>query len=100
MSNQAQGKVDMGGHLNKVKEDQVQMDPKADADQFHIRNIGKLVEQNEADIRHEMQGVYLNKSKQIINTGRLQEAYMSKDERNNFQQELFAMIKQNAEKNQ
>jgi capping protein beta len=84
MSNSAQGKVDMGGHINKVREETFQMDAKADPDQFHIRNIGKLVEQNEADIRGEMQGVYLNKSKQIINTGRLREEYMNKDEKASF----------------
>ena len=63
----------MGGHINKIREIQVMMDPKTEADIFHIKNIGKLIEQNEADIRQEMQGVYLNKSKQIISSQRLRE---------------------------
>ena len=44
IDNDKQGKVDMGGHINKVKEDTIQIDPKIDIEQFHIRNIGKLIE--------------------------------------------------------
>jgi len=94
ISNEQQGAVDMGGHINKVKEELIQIDSaKTDLEQFHIRNIGKMIEQNEAEIRQEMQGIYLNKSKQIINTGRLREEYMTKDEKSGFQKELFEMIK-------
>lgn len=57
-------------------------------DEFHIANIGKLIEANETEIRQEMDGIYINKTKQIINTGRLKEEYMTVDEKLNFQKEL------------
>ena len=47
-----------------------------------------------------MHGVYLNKSKQIINTGRLREEYMTKEEKSSFQQELFEMIKAKSQQNE
>lgn len=57
-------------------------------DEFHIANIGRLIEANETEIRTEMDGIYINKTKQIINTGRLKEEYMTKEEKLNFQREL------------
>ena len=63
------------------------MDAKSD-DDFHIANIGRLVEMNETEIRSEMDGIYINKTKQIVNTGRLREEYMTKEEKENFQNEL------------
>ena len=35
-----------------------------------------------------MDGIYINKTKQIVNTGRLREEYMTPDEKLNFQREL------------
>lgn len=57
-------------------------------DDFHLGNIGRLIEANETEIRQEMDGIYINKTKQIINTGRLREEYMTQDEKLNFQREL------------
>jgi len=34
-----------------------------DGDDFHIANIGKLIEQNETEIRQEMDSIYINKTK-------------------------------------
>ena len=59
------------------------MDAKS-GDDFHLANIGRLIEDNESDIRSEMDSIYINKTKQIINTGRLREEYMTKDEKLNF----------------
>jgi len=53
-------------------------------DEFHIGNIGRLIEDNETAIRTDMDSIYINKTKQIINTGRLKEEYMTKDEKLNF----------------
>ena len=40
------------------------MDAKSSADDmFHIANIGRLIEANESDIRSEMDGIYINKTK-------------------------------------
>ena len=47
------------------------MDPKMDQHDFHLKNIGKLIEANENEMRSESTGIYITKSKQIINTGRL-----------------------------
>lgn len=47
-----------------------------------------MIEANESEIRNEMDGIYINKTKQIINTGRLREEYMTVDEKLNFQREL------------
>lgn len=63
------------------------MDAKS-GDDFHLANIGRLIEDNENEIRSEMDGIYINKTKQIINTGRLREEYMTKEEKLNFQEEL------------
>ena len=87
--------MDVAGHVNKLKDESVTIDPKADIQQFHIRNIGKLIEANESEIRSEMYGITLNKSKQIINTGRLKQEYMTKNEKSSFQQELMEMMKKN-----
>ena len=37
--------------------------------------MGKLIELNEHDIRSDIHGLYINKSKQIIDTGRLKAEY-------------------------
>tara|TARA_B110000503_G_C6882786_1_gene303441 strand:- start:208 stop:450 length:243 start_codon:yes stop_codon:yes gene_type:complete len=73
IENEAQGKIDLAGHVSKVKEEFVQPDANMDKDmtQFHIRNIGRMIEDNEKDIRNEVQGIYITKSKQIIHTARL-----------------------------
>jgi hypothetical protein len=63
------------------------MDAKS-GDEFHISNIGRLIESNETEIRTDMDSIYINKTKQIINTGRLREEYMTKEEKLNFQSEL------------
>ena len=56
----------------KVKEDYLNIDAKSQADisQFHLRNIGKLIEANEGELRSDLHGNYINKTKLIINTGR------------------------------
>lgn len=53
-------------------------------DDFHLSKIGALVETNETEIRGDMDSIYINKTKQIINTGRLREEYMTVDEKLNF----------------
>lgn len=68
------------------------MDAKS-SDEFHIENIGKIIEANETEIRTDMDSIYINKTKQIINTGRLKEEYMTKDEKLNFQRELSDAVK-------
>jgi hypothetical protein len=86
------GSLNVGGQILKVREDYQTIDPKVDPHDFHLKNIGKLIEANENDMRAESTGIYITKSKQIINTGRLQDEYMSKTEKSAFQQELIAAM--------
>lgn len=53
---------------------------------FHISNIGRLIEANEDALRMTVQDSYVNKQRQITNTGRLVEEYMTDRERVNFQE--------------
>ena len=57
-----------------------------DPDQFHISNIGRLIEQNEEMLRQTVQDTYIDKQRQITNTGRLIEEYMTDNERARFQE--------------
>jgi len=57
---------------------------KVDADMFHIKIIGKMIEKNESLSRNEVADNYINKQRQITNSGRLFEEYMTKDEKAKF----------------
>ena len=57
---------------------------KKNPDGFHIRNIGKLIETNEDLLRLEVSTVYTAKQRQITNTGRLLEEFMTKDQKSKF----------------
>ena len=63
----AVGKMNLGGHLNKMKENVFELNPKWDVNTQHIGNIGRLVEQIETEMRSEVHGIFLNKPKGIIN---------------------------------
>ena len=62
-SNAQQGTVDVAGNVTRLKEDYVAIDPKQDVQTFHLKSIGRLIEQNESEIRSEMYGILINKSK-------------------------------------
>ena len=47
----------------KVREEYQTLDPKADIHDFHLKNIGKLIEANENEMRKESTNMYINKSK-------------------------------------
>ena len=96
--NDVYGELEIAGTISKSvkafnpliltqREEANAMDAKSGED-FHLGNIGRLIEANETEIRTEMDGIYINKTKQIMNTGRLKEEYMTRDEKLNFQQEL------------
>ena len=79
------GNLEIAGNLTRSREDTATIDHKTGAsDEFHIGNIGRLIEANETEIRQEMDAIYINKTKQIVNTGRLKEEYMTRDEKLNF----------------
>lgn len=57
------------------------LNPKNDASSSHVSTIGRLIEQNEGEIRQELNGIFINKSKQIIMTGRLREDFKTAQEK-------------------
>jgi ACT domain-containing protein len=73
--------MDISGSLTKTKEDTKSLEGQKNQQEFHIINIGKLIESNETDMRSDIESVYCNKARQIINTGRLHEIYMSNEEK-------------------
>jgi len=79
-----QGKIDVAGNVTRFKEDAIKLDPKVDTNFQHVSAIGKMIEQNESEVRQELNGIFINKSKQIINTGRLRDEYMTIDEKSDF----------------
>ena len=86
------GDLEIAGNVSRSKEETYTIDPRNFGDDFHIGNIGRLIEANETEIRTEMDSIYINKTKQIMNTGRLKEEYMTRDEKLNFQAELAAAV--------
>ena len=70
---------------------------KVDADLFHIKTVGKMIESNEASLRSDVVENYVNKQRQITNTARLHEQFMTKEEQNKFQAELKAATQARAE---
>jgi len=56
----------------------------SDPDQFHIATIGRLIENNEDQLRNTVNDTYVNKQRQITNTGRLIEEYMTDNEKARF----------------
>jgi hypothetical protein len=45
------GTLNVGGQVLKVREDYQTIDPKVDPHDFHLKNIGKLIELNENEMR-------------------------------------------------
>ena len=86
------GNLEVAGNLTRTREETYNIDTKVKSDDFHIVNIGRLIESNETEIRSEMDSIYINKTKQIVNTGRLKEDYMTVDEKRNFQNELASAM--------
>lgn len=80
-TNDAQGKLDMAGNVQRSKEETVTLNPKNDASSSHVGTIGRLIEQNEGEIRQELNGIFINKSKQIIMSGRLREDFKTAAEK-------------------
>ena len=52
---------------------------KIDSDHFHIKTVGKIIEANETVLRNDVVENYINKQRQITNTARLMEEYMTRE---------------------
>lgn len=84
------GSLQIHGSSSKSASEQVTLPSDfgngTDPDQFHISTIGRLVEANEDALRQTVQDNYINKQRQITNTGRLLEEYMTDKEHARFQE--------------
>jgi len=92
-NNDDQGKVEVAGNATRVLSETVAMDKLAkDKNNFILASIGKLIEQNETQVRRDIKGQLLDKSKLIINTGRLSHEYKMGADSAAFQAELMAAV--------
>lgn len=57
---------------------------KGDPDHFHIKTVGKIIEANESMLRNDVVENYINKQRQITNTARLMEEYMTREQKQKF----------------
>jgi hypothetical protein len=88
-----QGKVEVAGNVTRVLSETVSMDKLAkDKNNFVLASIGKLIEQNETQVRRDIKGQLLDKSKLIINTGRLSHEYKRGADSSAMQAELMAAV--------
>ena len=86
------GTLDCGCSVLRVKEEYFAIDTKPGGDiiQFHLRKIGRMIEENERSIKTDLHSSYINKTKQIINTGRIAFGYGNKED--DFTKELNEAI--------
>lgn len=89
-SNQLLGKMGINGSCAKTAKAEVAFAGEKDPHQFHLRNLGRMIEDNEDKLRNDVTESYISKQRQITNSGRLLEEYMTKDEKSAFQAELAA----------
>lgn len=68
----AHGNLSICGTSTKKSE---KTHPKNDNNDEHLVRMGKMLEENERHLRDELDTVYVGKSKQIINTGRIPDQY-------------------------
>jgi hypothetical protein len=59
-----------------------------DADMFHLRVIGRMIEMNEGQLRTDITENYINKQRQIINSSRCKRDLLGSEERAQLQQEI------------
>ena len=84
------GELQIHGSSSKSATEQVNLPDDfgsgTDPDSFHISHIGRLIEANEDALRMTVQDNYITKQRQITNTGRLIDEYMTDHERARFQE--------------
>ena len=92
-SNDDQGKVQVAGNTTRVLSETIPLDKLAkNKSNFLLASIGKLIETNETQVRRDIKGQLLDKSKLIINTGRLSHEYKRGADSSSFQAELMAAV--------
>jgi hypothetical protein len=55
--------MNISSNVTRLKEDYISIDQKIEVQAFHLKSIGKLIEQNETEIRNELNSIFINKSK-------------------------------------
>lgn len=65
------GDVNLSGSLTKLKGVDYDLEPNpALLDEFHLRNIGKLIEEIEGELRNQLDAIYVGKTKENLFTNR------------------------------
>lgn len=80
--------MNVSTNVTRLKEDYISIDSKVDVSEFHLKCIGRLIEQNETEIRNELNGIFINKSKQVINNARTTQK-VDEAAKNEFRGELY-----------
>jgi hypothetical protein len=80
------GNFTISGSCAKTSDEQVTLPVefgtgKLDTDHFHLKIVGKIIENNEAQLRNDVVENYINKQRQITNTARLMDETMTRDEK-------------------
>jgi len=58
------GNVDLSGHMTKQVEKEKKMDGKVDT---HVSNLGVILEEMELSVRNAIEGIYIQKTREVIN---------------------------------
>lgn len=89
-STETLGKMTIAGSCSKTSKSEVTGSAEftSDPDQFHLRQIGQIIETNEDALRLEVAENYTSKQRQITNTGRLMDEYRDTVDKQKFRDEL------------
>jgi len=89
------GSLNLAGSCAKNAEKTVAYpsDFSTNSDMFHLKIMGRMVEENENTLRNDISDTYINKQRQIINTGRLVDGTIGDEAKAKFKEELAAMQK-------
>jgi len=98
VKNQTVGDLSLSGHITKQKEE-VGVTIEGAADEFHLAKIGRLVEDNESNVKHSLENVYFGKTKQVIWDTRYEEGQKKSDQNSEKLRQGFLEIIKNKNPN-
>ncbi len=64
VNNESVGDVDLSGSMTQQS---TQVHPVDDKERFHLANLGKMIEDMELKIRNSIEGVYIQKTREVVN---------------------------------
>jgi capping protein beta len=75
------GEIDLSGSITKQRTKEAALKTIADNKESHVEIMGPMLEELELDLRNTIEGVYFQKTKEIINGMRVTDAEVKKQER-------------------